>query len=283
MNKNTLRLTLASVAACSVITLGSSPASAYDEHVDAAEEFIFNATVNDTDTTNGCWINWTDSNSLIGHTKGACYFTELLKGGFGYAAADIKALWGTPGQLGFAINSQLFFNKINSSPVVGAPAPATETYFRRITNITGVHRGDVIAIGETSTYAGHVMIVRGDPIAMIGANALPPFYSGTIQWAVPITDSTTAEHGASGTYKDSRCTGTCVGSAFDAGAGLAYIRIYTDLLTSNLLGYTWSATSNSPYLSPSTRPYRIGRLVNLPAALPPPPPPPPPPPFAPPV
>jgi hypothetical protein len=64
----------------------------------------------------------------------------------------------------------------------------------------------------------------------------------------------------------------------DPGAGTAYLRVYTDSLTGMLLGFTWSVTaSTSSYYSPSSRPYRIGRLFKLPDPLedpadPPPPP-----------
>jgi hypothetical protein len=52
----------------------------------------------------------------------------------------------------------------------------------------------------------------------------------------------------------------------DPGAGTAYLRVYTDAQSGRLLGFTWSVTSSLwSYYSPEARPYRVGRLVNLPA------------------
>jgi hypothetical protein len=104
-----------------------------------------------------------------------------------------------------------------------------------------------------------------------------PRYSGTKQYAVPIIDSTNSSHGCNTAYPDSRWTGTCTGGYGGSGIGTGYIRVYTDSMTGILLGYTWSVTaSTTSYYSPSTRPYRVGRLFKLPAPLPtedPPPPP----------
>jgi hypothetical protein len=273
-------LTLASVAICSAITFGAGTASAANiTHVDAALDFIMNASVNDTDISNGCSINWA---TYEGHTKGACFFIEALKHGNGYTddytSTDINTLWGA----GSPTSHQLYV-KLDTSPGVGSSAPSPETYFRKITSIGNLQEGDIIIIDSQpapNTYAGHVLLARG-PAALINPQINPKF-SGTIQWAVPIADSTDSKHGCNPAYPDSRWFGDCTtGYGPGAGAGTGYIRIYTDILTGALLGYTWSVTSatSTSYYSPSTRPYRIGRLTNLPPPAPPPPPPPPPPPV----
>lgn len=270
-------LTLASVAICSAITFGAAPAGAATmTHLEAALNFISNASVNDTDITNGCSINWV---TYEGHTKGACFFIEALKHGNGYTSdytsTDIFNMWGA----GSPTSHQLYV-KLDASPAVGGSAPSPETYFRKVTSIGSVQPGDLIIIDSQTTYSGHVLIVRS-PASVISPQINPKF-SGTIQWSVPIVDSTDSKHGCNPTYPDSRWYGDCqTGYATGSGAGTGYIRIYTDLLTGQLLGYTWSVTSadSSTYYSPSTRPYRIGRLANLPAPAPPTPPPPPPPPV----
>lgn len=274
MRTNSLSLALASVVACSVIMLGASSASAANmNHVTAANTFISNAVVNDTDIDDsGCSINWA---TYVGHTKGACLFIEVLKHGNNYAAdyvsTDIKAMWGSSSP-----TSAQLYAKISASPPVGGTAPSPETYFRQVTSIGSIQSGDVMVINSTSSYAGHTMIVRG--AASLISTQLNPKWSGTLQWAVPIIDSTDSKHGCNPSYPDSRWYGDCNnGYQTGTGAGYGYVRIYTDLLTGQLLGYTWSVTSadSSTYYSPSTRPYKIARLTNLPAPIPPPPPPPP--------
>jgi hypothetical protein len=170
----------------------------------------------------------------------------------------------------------MYFDLIDASPTVGSLAPDPETYFRRVTSVTAIQRGDIMAIGATDTYAGHTLIVTGPPTEI--SPQVMPIYSGTKQWALPIADSTNTAHGCNPAYPDTRWRGQCIGGYMVAGAGTGYIRLYTDALTGVALGYTWSVTSSSSsYYAPSNRPYRIGRPFKLPDPIQDPVPPPPPP------
>lgn len=249
--------------------LGSATASA-QSHADVALDFIGTATVNDwAPSTTPCAINWTSPPS--GATRGACFFSLILKRARGYADRDLMALWHSPSP-----TSGAYFDFIDDSPTVGSPAPTVETYFRKITRATQILKGDILAMGQTDTYAGHTVIIMGPAQEILPQ--IQPIYSGTKQYAVPIADSTNTSHGCNGAYPDSRWEGPCTGGYFDPGAGTGYMRVYTDSLSGVLIGFTWSVTSSlTTYYSPSTRPYRIGRLFKLPPAIvdePPPPPPP---------
>ncbi|WP_437581804.1 hypothetical protein [Sorangium sp. So ce887] len=267
--------------------LGSASASAKD-HVDWALDFIDSSASNEfAGTGEQCFMTWEEPQVLSvdgvtaevpawsGRTKGACFFIMSLQKSKGYAESDIRKIWGA-----YGLTSDNLFDWINMSPATGAPPPSPddETSFRRVNRALDIQRGDVLAIGATSTYAGHTVIIAG-PVKEIFPQILPR-YSGTKQYAVPIVDSTSSSHGCLAEdheYADSRWDGPCTGGNMEAGAGTATMRLYADSITGYLLGYTWSVTSSTTsYYSPMTRPYRVGRLFKLPDAAstedPPPPP-----------
>jgi len=267
MSRRTTSLAVASLAIGSLLTFGSATASAQD-HTGVALGFIGSAVVNDWGSP--CVIDWSVS-PPTGTTKGACFFSLVFKRAYGYADRDLQAMWGSSGP-----TSSAYFDFINTSPTLGSPAPAVETYFRKLTTARQIQRGDILAIGATDTYAGHTVIITG-PAAEILPQVMPR-YSGTKQYAVPVADSTNTSHGCNASYPDSRWRGPCTGGYMDPGAGTGYLRVYADSLTGVLLGFTWSVTSSlTSYYSPSTRPFRIGRLFKLPTPIqdpvdPPPPP-----------
>ncbi|CAN94503.1 putative secreted protein [Sorangium cellulosum So ce56] len=273
MSRRTTSLAVASLAAASFITLASASASAKGPE-DWALEFIDNAVSNEWGTEPDCFMTWDDadqSKAWTGMTKAACFFTLSLQKAMGYTQQDIYAMWGKNSP-----TSDYYFDIVNASPKVGATPPGFETYFRRVERAVDIQKGDIFTIGATSTFAGHTMIVTGAPEKILPQ--INPRYSGTEQFAVPIADSTSSSHGcAEGKYKDSRWSGQCTGGYMTPGAGTGYVRVYTDSFSGILLGFTWSVTSSqTSYYSPSTRPYRIGRLFKLPDPLPTEPPPPPP-------
>lgn len=278
MSRRTTSLAVASLAAASFISLASASASAKGPE-DWAVEFIDNAVVNEWGNDPDCFVNWDDpdqSKAWTGSTKAACFFTLSLQKAMGYTPQDIYAMWGKNSP-----TSDYYFDLVTASPKVGATSAGFETYFRRVERAVDIQKGDVFTIGEVRgetgiTYAGHTMIITGAAEEILPQ--INPRYSRTRQYAVPIADSTSSSHGcAEGKYRDSRWSGQCTGGYMAPGAGTGYVRVYTDSLTDVLLGYTWSVTSSTTsYYSPSTRPYRIGRLSKLPDPIstdPPPPPP----------
>ncbi|WP_437805074.1 hypothetical protein [Sorangium sp. So ce1078] len=280
-------MAVASLAAASFIMLGSASASAKD-HADWALDFIDSAVSNEfAGSDEKCFMTWEEPQVLSvdgatvevpawsGRTKGACFFILSLQKAKGYSEQDFLGFWGVKSP-----TSDYIFDLINMSPATGAPSPSAddETHFRRVNRALDIQKGDVLAIGATSTYAGHTVIITG-PAKEIFPQVMPR-YSGTRQYAVPIVDSTSSSHGCldgDNEYADSRWDGPCTGGHMEAGAGTATMRVYTESVSGLLLGYTWSVTaSNTSYYSPMTRPYRIGRLFKLPdpqSTEPPPPPP----------
>lgn len=304
MSRRTTSLAVASLAAASLITLGSASASAKD-HADWALEFLDHTEPEkNLSGTDPCYMNWEsepdpslDGSLVPGEgmgawasmTKGACLFTLTLQKSMGYTRNDIKRHWQK-----YSPTSEEYFDKINASPALGAPPPARETFFRRVTRAVDIEKGDILVIdkkveidpvtgmpvidpvtGMPKGYAGHTVIITGAPKEILVQ--VNPRYSGTKQYAVPIVDSTETAHGCNEAYKDSRWSGDCSDGSMTPGIGKGFIRVYTDSLTGILLGYTWSVTSSmTSYYSPSNRPYRIGRPFKLMAPLPTEPPPPPP-------
>ncbi|MGK3993323.1 hypothetical protein [Sorangium sp. So ce1024] len=274
-------LAVGSLAAASLM-LGSATASAKD-HTDWALEFIDRAVSNDVTTGDEkCYMTWGESDVInidgtdveispwSGRSKGACFFVLSLKKAMGYSDQDIRSLW-----LKSRPSSGELFDLVNASPAVGAPAREPETHFRRVSKAEEIQKGDVLVIDKTASYDGHTVMITGPAREILPQ--VNPRYAGTRQWAVPIVDSTSTSHGCNAAYPDSRWIGECTDGYMTPGAGTAYMRVYTDTLTGALIGYTWSVTSSTTsYYSPSTRPYRIGRLFKLPEPkgddLPPPPP-----------
>lgn len=232
MSTNSLRFLLASAAVGSIVTV-AAPAMANPW----ADMFIDNAVVNEIGA--GCVIDW---DTMEGHTTaGAGFYTAVLSKTMSWTPADVQSHWGA-----FCPTSTIYFSAIG-----------TGTHFTQITKAANIQKDDVIVINAGSGYGGHTMLVDGAPILI--THPVSPLFAGTTQWKVPIVDSTSTAHGCT----DSRWTGTCtpLTGTMDPGAGRGNIRLYTDTISGNLLGYTWSVTaSNTSYYSPLTRPYRVGRF-----------------------
>lgn len=190
-------------------------------------------------------------------SSGAPFFTASVKKAF-YSSlststqnAYISYLWGSSSP-----SSAGYYGNI----VAG-------TYFTRITDLSQIQAGDALVINAAGTYSGHTMIIRGAatqlPVPLSPQN---PYGAATsadwpTQWVVPISDSTSSVHGNSTTYPDSRVDPAT--GIFTAGTGTAWIRIYRDVTTGALSGYTW-APSPGTYYDISTRPFAIGRVTPCP-------------------
>ncbi|MDI1449492.1 hypothetical protein [Polyangium sp. 6x1] len=130
-----------------------------------------------------------------------------------------------------------------------------------VDNIADVDAGQIIAINATGSYTGHAAVIIGEPIDITPPNAFyTPYVTGTKQWALPIADSTGSEHGQNASYPDSRR----VSGVFTANIpGTAYMRLYTDATTGEILSYSWSVTSTNDanVFDQSERPFAIGELT----------------------
>jgi hypothetical protein len=233
MLSNAARFLMVSAAA-SLVALGSAPAEACPEIATAA-------------------IN------LIGMpiSAGAVLFTTAQKNAWGYTSTDISLLYGnnSPSSALYYDNAVDFFDR--------SITPAGDD-FTPVTSITQVAAGDVLVIDTTGSYSGHTAIVKEPAIPIASIN---PLIANTSQWALPIIDSTTAVHGCSTAYPDSRFTpsapGSCAGT-FAAGPGTAFMRIYADLTSGALVAYSWSVTNGGPAYTAATRPFVIAKLASCP-------------------
>jgi len=282
MRTHSVTCLIASIAAGAIVALGSADASAhvgaFTGHVNSSFTFLLNATVNEW--SGDCTASYPTAADPSApyeiRAKGACAVTLMIRHATGYDAADMWEIWSHESP-----TSLDYFTMIDDSPLVGGADPPAEKeyYFRQVDNIANIALGDIMSIRTTTTYAGHTMIIRGPATQITAKN---PIYANTKQYQVPVYDSTSSTHGCkwdNAAWADSRWPGVdCNDGEFDQGFGSASIRIYTDL-SGKLLGYSWAVAAGSTYNSPTSRPYRIGRLWNLPDdPVPPPEDPPPPPP-----
>ncbi|HVK70429.1 MAG TPA: hypothetical protein VM694_38515 [Polyangium sp.] len=132
--------------------------------------------------------------------------------------------------------------------------------FVEITNIADIDAGHIIAIDATGSYTGHAAVIIGEPIDITPpAGYYTPYRTGQKQWALPIADSTGSEHGQNASYPDSRR----VAGVFTANIpGTAYLRLYSDEATGEVISYGWSvtATNEANVYDQSERPFAIGEL-----------------------
>ncbi|WP_437871734.1 hypothetical protein [Sorangium sp. So ce363] len=245
MLSNAVRFLMVSAAA-SFVALGAAPADACSLLSSGALDFIA------AGTPSG---------------NGAVFLTNVQK----------EEFWFDPDPIVDAVN-----DSAKMSSYWGSTSPTSEKYYTEFTkpgaivslisNISNVAAGDVLVINKTvavpggpqTAYGGHTVIITG-PAQQL-TTALNPIYTGTIQWALPIADSTSSVHGCDAIWRDSRWTNTC--SDFVAGPGTGYMRIYTD--SSGVpVGHTWSVTSGGTYFpitstTVAQRPFVIGRLNSCP-------------------
>lgn len=241
MIKASVRYFLSSLAAGSLLTV-AAPAMAYD-HLLSAADFIANAVVNETGSN--CVIDWTPG-AYVGQTLGAGLFTATISDAQGWAPSDVHAHWGM-----YCPSSPAYYTAIGFG-----------NYFIHITKAVDIQVGDLLVINNTTgiagSYPGHTVMITALPTVRTATN---PKVTGTTQWTLPIVDSTTSPHGCT----DSRYNGlSCLPANFSDGAGYGEMRIYTDTVTGDLRGYTWSlASSTTSYFDPTVRPYRVGRPNGL--------------------
>ncbi|MDI3283320.1 hypothetical protein [Polyangium sp. 15x6] len=192
-----------------------------------------------------------DSTKTTGN--GGSFVTKAVKDALGWSSSQWLYYFGTS-----TLSAQKWYEQI-VPPGGGAPSNFVE-----VDNINDVDAGQVFAINATGSYTGHAAVIIGEPIDITPPNAFyTPYITGTKQWAVPIADSTGSEHGQNTAYPDSRRSA----SGFTANVpGTAYIRLYSDATTGEILSYGWSitATNDLNIYDQSERPFAIGELTVAP-------------------
>lgn len=130
----------------------------------------------------------------------------------------------------------------------------------RINQPESIGRGDLIAIkympcaGSSAT--GHIAIALGPAIQRPVDTA--PLVPNTVQYALPIVDSSNSDHFAK-EFPDTR-TDT-LGNRITNGAGIGWMRLYRNISSGEIQGYTWSMQHSSIYHeSQGCRALAVGRL-----------------------
>ena len=142
----------------------------------------------------------------------------------------------------------------------GRGRPLAETWFDAISQghhfdviqkISDVAPGDVIAIkfppgaGDT----GHIMLAASRAEKH---PASAPLENGTVQWELPVVDSSKSGHGPTDTRREANGT-------FHTGVGAGVFRIYANA-DGQIVGYAWSTVGASKFESASERKVVVGRL-----------------------
>ncbi len=144
--------------------------------------------------------------------------------------------------------------------ILGAKRPIVKHYakaienehgFKRITDISDVRAGDILASPYTtkSGDSGHVMIADESP-RELAADFSP---AGMTRYVVRIVDSTSSKHGAPDSRVDNE------GKLIHSGLGTGVIAIYCE--GSTIAGYSWGTSKSSRIWKMAERPLFVGRFV----------------------
>ncbi|MCE7002183.1 hypothetical protein LWC34_04985 [Kibdelosporangium philippinense] len=114
-------------------------------------------------------------------------------------------------------------------------------HFKRVTKVTGLRPGDLIAIKypEADDFTGHVVLVR----KIIGREQNGPALDGASAYVLEVIDTTKAAHGIVGqgnAYRDTRITA----STEETGAGYGHMVFYANTKDHTFAGYRWSVISD---------------------------------------
>jgi hypothetical protein len=190
--------------------------------------------------------------------NGGSFNTKVFKNAFTYSNTQFSYLFGSS-----TLTAADWYDEITAG-----------TYFTEKTNIADIAAGQFFAIDvvyddpatpDNEAYAGHSGVVLGAPVDITPPTEFyGPIVSGTRQYALSVADSTSSVHGVNASFPDSR------NSTSPAGVnkpGTAYIRLYTDAATGEILAYTWSVTNSNNlagHYEQSERPFAFGYLAAKP-------------------
>ncbi len=206
----------------------------YTAHTDWAESVAGNvAPDKNTYGSSPTFIRWKGIDGAAdfeNRTVCSPFVTRNLKKAYGWTDAAIKSWTGTSSP-----NADRYQELI----VAG-------NGFLRINAPETIARGDLIAIkylscaGSSAT--GHVAIALGPAIQR--PSNTEPLVPNTIQYALQIADSSKSGHFATG-FPDTRTD--ALGNPLTDGAGVGWMRLYRNVSTGEIQGYTWSMQRSSTY------------------------------------
>lgn len=201
---------------------------------------------NNTYSNDNQALSWPETGGIYS-SRADCsgYVTRSLMQAFQFTADDLQAWMGSKGP-----SSARYHDNI----LVG-------NNFQRIQKATDIRRGDILAIKykKTGDGTGHTMVAAGEPVER--SQPTKPVIQGTVQYDLRIIDSTSSPHSTGDTRK-----GTGANGADQNGAGLGTIRIYADVTTKQITGYTWSLSTGSTYFTATSpeqdpRSLMVGRMT----------------------
>jgi hypothetical protein len=183
------------------------------------------------------WAGQAGASAYTSHTDCSGFIIALLSQTYGLGPVSYQGWLKTARPL-----AETFYRAIN-----------TRKGFKNIQLVAEVQPGDLIAVRYPPGYGGdntgHIMLVAGVPGRHPSSK---PEVNNTIQWEVPVIDSSESGHGKTDTRR--KPDGT-----FGQGVGEGVFRLYSDS-AGKAVGYTWSIFEDSDYYDQAARPLIIGRL-----------------------
>lgn len=125
--------------------------------------------------------------------------------------------------------------------------------FLTVKTVPEIRPGDLVAIKylKRTDNTGHVMIAVDEPRRI---EAIEPLVPGTVQFELPVIDSSKSAHGRT----DTRYKRGAGGEDHD-GLGRGVVRIYANA-DGSIAGYAWSTFTASKFAGPDDQPLVVGRL-----------------------
>jgi hypothetical protein len=217
-------------------SLSAHGAGATNPHVVSAERLVEQLDLANTNYEHGQGsVTWTGA--VASHTDCSGFIDHLLMHDDGYAADDFKRWFGS---------RRPTAERYHDAIVEGRG-------FTRLGSVGDLRPGDLIAIKYLTRHdnTGHIMLVDGVPERM---NPAPPFVDGTVQWSVPVIDSSESGHGTT----DTRHKRGAGGKDHD-GLGRGVFRLYTNGV-GQVSGFSWSTMKVSRFVAPEDEHLVLGRF-----------------------
>ncbi len=238
--KRSLRLSGMGTALAATLMLqwgGGAQAAEYRTHASWAEDLVARvAPADNVYQSSPTTVTWP---GVLGATRyqnaSACspFVTRVIRAAYGISATTFKSMLGS------------------SSPTSSEyhHAIVNQRHFHRVAKPEDIERNDILASTylpcANSSATGHTMIALS--AARRRTVDTEPIIAGTVQYEVTIADSTSSPRPAVDTakqvYTDTRTTGSVTAT----GAGISTIRLYKNVTTGEIAGYTWSMYRNSTY------------------------------------
>jgi len=241
-------ITTAATSALSFGIASAAHADNYLTHANFAEQLItYVQPANNVYDSNPTIVTWAGINGAsIYQNRSTCspFVTRVIKTAYNISDTTYKNWFGSTSP-----SSSQYYDAI-----------IAQNHFQRIMTPQNIQRGDLVAINylpcANKDSTGHMMMAMSAAVKRSVDTA--PIIPGTEQYELSISDSSSSNHQASDAlgnpYNDTR-------GENGSGAGTGTIRLYKNVQTGQITGYTWSMSSASVYYSiDSCRVIAVGRL-----------------------